>query len=158
MSQGVAILRRSMWGELRAEADAEGVVVVVCCLPAEAQPGLYWPRVDGFYILVHDELDEPERSIVLAHELEHHRRGGGADAAGMPPMWAACVARDEEAVDKAVARRAVPLNDLREILAACEAFDHGVTAAEIAGDYGVTRDVAARAMRLVLEDEERSSA
>jgi hypothetical protein len=147
-----------MWEELRGEADADGVIVVECDLPREVRPGAYWPRGGRHYILIQRGLDEPLRSAVLAHELEHYHRGGGADADGMPDYWWPCVAREEARVRAAAARRAVDFDDLAELLEAAEAFGHHVTVAEVAADYDVTPADAEMAMTLVLAHRERRSA
>jgi hypothetical protein len=76
------------------------------------------PGADGepTVILVSDQLGYAERRAVLAHELVHDERGGGAGYAGQPPTWDAVVARDERAVDRAVAQWLVPADELAEFV------------------------------------------
>lgn len=157
MSQSQGTLLR-VWDQLMGEADAAGVVVIVCALPAEVRPGVYWPRGGRHYILIQSGLEEPLRSSVLAHELEHYRRGGGADADGMPDYWWPCVAREEARVRAAAAHRAVDLEDLAELIDAAETFGHHVTVADVAGDYQLTHDEAEIVMRTVLAERRRDTA
>jgi hypothetical protein len=83
----------------------------------------------------------------LAHELIHDERGGGAEHREMPPGWAAVAARDEAAVNREVARRLVPRNELVAYLERCEAREWGVTAAQVAEEFDVSDEVAAEALR-----------
>jgi hypothetical protein len=158
MSQGYVTLRGRMWDQLMGEADAAGVEVIVCDLPAAARPGIYCRHRGSDYILVQRGLDEPLRTAVLAHELEHFRRGGGADADGMSDYWWPCVAREEARVRAAAARRRIDLEDLAELAEAAEAFGHHVTAADVAGDYQLTHEEAEHVMRVYLEERRRDTA
>lgn len=158
MSHSPVTLPGRMWNQLMGEADAAGVVVVLCSLPPEVRPGVYWPRDGRHYILIEHGLDEPLRSAVLAHELEHYRRGGGADADGMPDYWWPCVAREEARVRAAAARRSVDLDDLADLLEAAEMFGHYVTVADVADDYQVTHEEAEIVMQALLEDRRRRTA
>lgn len=121
--------RSSPWALLRGRAD---IVVRIGAL-APGVNGWCEPMPDGrWMILLGRHLSQSERSSVLRHELEHVRRGGGADAPGMPASWAAVVARDELAVDRAVADELVPPAVLDCWLVR---FDEPVSALEVAEEF-----------------------
>ena len=69
-------------------------------------------------IFVSDRLDYAGRRAVLVHELVHDERGGGAGWVGQPVTWDAVVVRDERAVDREVARRLIPVEELAALVAA----------------------------------------
>jgi hypothetical protein len=71
-----------------------------------------WYSADAEVILIDRTLGRAERNAVLAHELVHQERGGGAGYAGQPATWDAVVAREERNVDIEVARRLVPPDEL----------------------------------------------
>jgi hypothetical protein len=88
-------------------------------------------------------LDRTARRCVLAHELVHAERGIGHPAAS-----AATMEREEEAVRREVARRLVPPDLLRRFVAARGDLG-GVTAGEVAEEFDVEREVAAKALDLL---------
>src|SRR3954453_10260337 len=95
--------RWNPWRELRTRRH---IVFARRALP-DGLRGVYGRRGDRVAIVVDIELDPDERNAVLAHELVHDERGGGIDAAYMPPGWDAVVAREEDLVEREVARRLV---------------------------------------------------
>lgn len=94
--------------------------------------------------MIDPRLGRRDRAAVLAHELIHDER----DILYPPGCPAALVAKEEAAVDRAVARRLVPLDALRRLVAARSAFGP-VTTAEIADEFDVPVEVAQRAAELV---------
>lgn len=116
--------RRDIVVRPRANLDRSGVRGALDRLP------------DGRWIvLLCRHLTQAERTSELAHELEHISRGGGADAPGMPATWAAVVARDELAVDRAVADELVPPECLDAWLAQ---IDTPVGAHDVAAEWEVS--------------------
>jgi IrrE N-terminal-like domain len=108
--------------------------------------GLCEPMPNGeWLIILCTSLDRIGRSAVLAHELAHIDRGGGADLEGMPETWRAVVARDEARADRAAAALLVPADKLAEWLAA---RDQGVTAEDIAEEWQVTDWIAKKTLTL----------
>jgi hypothetical protein len=89
------------------------------------------------------QLDRRARRCVLAHELVHAERG-----IGHPAATAATMEREEEAVRREVARRLVPPGLLRRFVAG-RADLGGVTAGEVADEFDVEREVAAKALDLL---------
>lgn len=89
-------------------------------------------------------LSQVERKVALAHELVHHERGPAFSDPQQSDMWAVMTQREEEAVDRIVAIRLVPPPELREWLVR---RDEPTTAADVAEEFEVTDEVAARALR-----------
>jgi hypothetical protein len=100
-------------------------------------------------ILLDRSLDRAGRRAALAHELEHHRRGGGACQPAMPPTWRAVARREEEIVDRAVARRLVPQDDLVAFIVRQGTIGEPVTALDVAEQFDVPPAVADRALQLL---------
>jgi hypothetical protein len=135
------------WAELRRR---EHIVFALEPLPHSTGGAIYarWP--DGEALVVIDPaLGRRERRAALAHELIHDERGGGADSAGIPASWRAVVARDEHQVDDEVARRLVPLDQLRAFVDRCLDFAVGVDVVEVAEAFDVPESVAERALQLL---------
>jgi hypothetical protein len=99
---------------------------------------------DGWeLIVVRPGLSRAEWREVVTHELVHLERGPLIDSiVGHPSAstWAAVVAREERAVEREVARRLVPADELADWLRGRD----GVTAAEVAAEFEVSEDVAQR--------------
>jgi len=106
---------------------------------------VYGKRGGDAVIAVDVDLDPVERNAVLAHELVHDERGGGIDASYMPPGWDAVVAREEDLVEREVARRLVPAAELTTFLALREELGEPVMVSDVADEFGVPPWVAARA-------------
>jgi hypothetical protein len=132
------------WRELRRRTH---IVFRLAVLPDSAGGAVYWPRAGRAAIIIDPRLSRVDRNAALAHELVHDERGGGADHPGMPPSWAAVVARDEAAVDQEVARRLVPADELVKFCEVMVLLDLGVTAHEVAEHFEVPPAVAAAALR-----------
>ena len=137
-------IRGSVWGRLVDEADVDVRLVVM-------PPGVRGAcaRVDGQVVVVVDKaLPRVDRTAVLCHELEHLRRGGGCPTAGMPEAWWAVWARDELAVDQAVAAELVPAVELDVWLGRRDTVDEPTLVVDVAEAWEVTPRLAA----LALED------
>lgn len=109
---------------------------------------LRWARLDGLLghldgdtITLHEDLDRVERNAVLCHELIHEERGGGIDHPGMPAGWSAVVAREELLVDREVAARLIPEDELVEFVRSRGSVGP-VTVAEVAEEFDVPEWVA----------------
>jgi hypothetical protein len=100
-------------------------------------------RGDGVLRLyMNPGMDQVTRRCVLGHEVTHGERGVlPIDA---PP---ALRQKEEETVDRIVAKRMVPLDELRAFAAARGEFGP-VTVAEVCEEFDVTPDVALKAMWL----------
>jgi len=107
--------------------------------------GLLGMDAEVAVVVLDDRLGQVERNAVLAHELVHYERGGGAHYVGQPDTWDAVVARDEAAVDNEVARRLVPPDELAAWVAARVEMGECVMAWEIAEEWTVPERVARRA-------------
>jgi hypothetical protein len=88
-------------------------------------------------------LDRRARRCVLGHELVHAERG-----IGHPAATAATMEREEEAVRREVARRLVPPGLLRRFVAGRVDLG-GVTVDEVADEFDVEPEVAAKALDLL---------
>lgn len=103
--------------------------------------GVYWPKGDRAAIVVDDRLLGPERRAVLLHELIHDEREGGS-----PEPW---TTKDEQQVDREVARRLVPLGELTELIARLHDIGEPIHAVTVAEEFDVPLDVAHRALWLL---------
>lgn len=125
-------------------------------LAARADIELRWARlpdcyggaaavVDGGrrFIVLDPRLNRTERRAAIEHELVHHERGVPASTA--PALLRA---KDEHAVRVEVARRLVPLDELRTF-AAQRSTVGPVTATDVAEAFDVPEDVARLACELV---------
>jgi hypothetical protein len=138
------------WRELRLR---EHIVFRLAPLP-DGVDGVYWPRGGRAAVIVDRDLDQRHRRAVLAHELIHDERGGGATCVGMPDSWDDVVARDELVVDKERARRLVPPHALRDFIEVRMTLDDlpGVTPLEVSEHFDVPISVAERALRLLADE------
>lgn len=135
------------WNPWRALRSRPHIVLRFAALPADTGGAVYWPRGARAAIVIDPALRRRERNAALAHELVHDERGGGADKEGMPASWSPVVVRDEAAVDREVARRLVPPEELAKFLEVMELLEVGVTVYEVAEHFDVPEDVACEALR-----------
>lgn len=132
------------WRALREQADVDLALVE---LPRGVR-GVLARAPDATVILIDRNLPPAERLAELAHELVHLERGGGCHRPGAPPAWAAVVAREEHRVDRIVAERLVPADELADLVARRVDVEP-VTATVVADEFNVTFDVAQRALWLL---------
>ncbi len=106
-------------------------------LPGEVGGGVLVRKTDGnIWILLDAHLPAHERRAVLAHELEHLARGS-VRFVGSPTTWDSVIVQEERRVDRNVARRLVPIDDLRAFVAARCSTGESVTAADVAEAFDV---------------------
>lgn len=135
-------MAESVWGSIR---DLDHINVRVTDLPEHAGDGVLVRKPDGrVWILLGQHLPQRDRRAVLAHELEHLRRGS-VRFDGSPPTWDAVVAKEERQVDQIVADRLVPLDELRAFVARRGSLDEPVTVDCVAEAFEVPRWVAREA-------------
>lgn len=137
------------WGELRNHPELE---VHRRRLPGRVGGAVYWPGDGWALILLDVGAGQVERNALLAHELVHHERHGGAARQGMPDGWRDVVTRDEGIVNDEVARRLVPRDQLLEVVAARCSLGEGGTAQDVADEFGVPVEVAIRALLMLEKD------
>lgn len=136
------------WNPWRSLRDRTHLEFGLVSLPGPLGGGYYEPQPEGWAALLIDErLTRVDRRAVLAHELVHDERGGGCTSEDMPASWDAVVTRDESAVDREVARRLVPADELRAFAEQHE--PDGVAVWEVAAEFDVPDHVAERACRLL---------
>lgn len=122
-------------------------VVLRCHLPAAVRPGVYWPDAEPPVIFVHDDLHPHEERSVVAHELAHHRRGGGINRAWMPATWDAEVAREEWMCDRDAAALLIPPPELsRWMDENLHDWETGIGPRDVADAFGVSVRIAEAAL------------
>ena len=95
-------------------------------------------------VVLDHRLGRRERRAVLAHELVHDERGLLFD----DDTPAGIVRKEEAIVDAITAARLVPLDDLQSFITARDDAE-GITVRDVAEEFDVPDDVAARAIRLL---------
>lgn len=120
-------------------------------LPDEVGGGALVRRGPTVWILLDQDLPQDERRAVLAHELEHLRRGPSSRCVDMPSGWDDVIAREEISVDRAVARRLVPLDELAVFVDRVIELGEPVGAAAVMEEFGVPVDVAHLALHLLAQ-------
>lgn len=144
--------RAAPWNPWRALRERDHIDFGLDRLPACLGGAVYWPEDGRVIIAIDRSLTRQERSAALAHELVHDERGGGKSFDSAPDTWDAVVARDELMVHREVARRLVPVDDLREYCERLATTYQPVRAADVAEEFDVSADVALTALRLMLEE------
>lgn len=135
--------RWNPWRELR---DREHIRFRLARLPEDLD-GVYWPRGGRAAVIIGDHLPRRERAAALAHELVHDERGGGCTANGMPPDWAPVVAREEARVERLVAERLVPTEELEDYIAVRLILGEPVEPHDVAEHFDVAESVVLTALR-----------
>lgn len=121
------------WRELRNRPE---ITFGRCPLPGPIS-GVYATKKGFAVILIEETLTRRDRNAVLAHELIHAERGGSIDARWMPGTWTAVIAREEILVDREVARRLVPLDELAGFVQRHADTNGCVVAADVAEEFDV---------------------
>lgn len=139
-------MRESIWGSIR---DCDHIHIRLRPdLPADCGGGVVVREPHGeVWILLEAQLPPHERRAVLAHELEHLSRGSmRSDRA--PSSWGVVIAREERRVDRAVARRLVPVDELCAFVAQRRSIGEPVTVTCVAEAFDVPLRVARRACEM----------
>lgn len=138
------MVRYSPWRVLAAQNH---ITVRISPLPAGVS-GACRVLADGaVLILLASSLDARERVAVLAHELLHIERGIGRGESC--PEWRAVEAREEEIIDRQVAGRLLPTEELAAWIRARGPDDEAVTTRVVADEWFVSEPVARRALEAV---------
>ena len=119
--------------------------------------GLHARRGGLGVIVVDPQLGEADRRAVLTHELIHHERGDPLAGVEAPAGLELLRDREERAVDDEVARRLVPVELLRDLVAQADelgpdAAGAGIGPREVAEHFGVPAAVARRALERLARD------
>ena len=134
--------RRLQWCPYRAADSYDDLDVVHEELPASTGGGLYIQVGDGSGLIIIDpRLEGPERRDALAHELVHHEQ-----SAHSPRHHRIGRVREEDRVRRKTAARLVPTMHLQRFCDAQADLGHGVSPAEVMGEYEVTWQVACDAL------------
>jgi hypothetical protein len=107
-------------------------------LPPSLGGAVLWPLERYVAILIDRREGRVRRRCLLAHELVHDERKGGCDAVVM---------REEGWVNDIVADRLIPPERLRAFCESVADLLGGVTPADVAAEFDVTEELAARALR-----------
>jgi hypothetical protein len=138
-----AAARYNPWRDLRRRAHLE----------------LAWAELDGArgvivgygpqrVVYLDHRLRRRDRAAVLAHELVHDERGILYDHTTPPAL----VDKEEVTVERIVARRLVPGDELRRLVAGRTADGDPVDARLVADEFDVADDVAELALELLRLD------
>jgi hypothetical protein len=109
-------------------------------LPEDTGGGACARRGDKIWIYLDRRLAPRERTAILAHELVHLERGGSR-CRPANSMMSDLVIREEIVVDRIVAERLLPLDDL-ERFCECRAEINGIAPWEVADEFDVPEWVA----------------
>lgn len=129
------------WNPWRALREREAIRFRLDQLP-EGIDGVHGVKGMQRAIIVDRSLHRIERNAVLAHELIHDERGHS------PSSHPIEVAKEEERVEREVARRLVPFDELHELVRERASLGESVTVTDIAEVFEVPRSVARRAARM----------
>lgn len=134
------------WDPWAALDERDHLLFGLLKLPRELGGAVYYPVDDSAVIFIDPRESAVRRRCLLAHELVHDERDGGCDPEFMPKMWKAVVHREERWVNDIVADRLVPPDELARFCERLVALGMGVTARDVAVEFDVTDEVAARAL------------
>lgn len=132
------------WDPWRA-ADALDVVVALDPVAALLGGGFAVRRQGRAVVVLDPAQDARRQRAVLAHELVHLERGT-TDRHGAPGPWSAVVAREEQLVEREVARRLAPPTAVRVAVRELAAAGEPVTADALAERLDVDPGVAATSL------------
>lgn len=135
------------WKPWRVLRDRDDVEFALVDLPDGWGRGIVATTGTAAAIMIDRSLPPRERHAVLAHELVHLERGVSAHAGG-PEAWQAVRAREERIVDRIVAERLVPLDELEDLVARRSTVGP-VTVEDVADEFDVSADVAANAINIL---------
>lgn len=147
--------RNVPWNPWRALRERDHIDLVMTDL--RAGDAIHATDGECSVILLGRHLDSAGRNAALAHELVHDERGGGAHMCGMPSSWAPVVAREEQAVEREVARRLVPADALATYVFTIADLGGTITVNDVAERFNVPQAVAELAMTMLLEERRKAS-
>lgn len=147
--------RTNPWAELRRRRH---ITLKLDRIAEIAGGGFYYRRGDRALIVIDPQLSQRDRRAVLMHELVHDE-WGGTDCArrSTSTMWKPVMVREEIRVDREVASRLVPVDELEQLVATIEDLGGGVQAADVADHFDVPEVVATTAMEQLVERRRRSA-
>lgn len=141
------------WRTLRERPEIE---FMLCPLP-DGVRAIYATQGGHRAILVNRDLPPAERLAAIAHELVHDERGHAGHDPQAPEALRVAVAREECRVEQIVADQLVPPVELRAyVRRACTVGS--VRAQDVAEEFDCPIDVADRALRRLLQDQDRREA
>lgn len=152
LAASVTVTTWNPWDDL---CGREHVTLGYSDLPPATGGAVYGRIGDVAAIVIDPALPRRARTAALAHELVHDEQGGGCPSDGMPASWRPVVLRDERRVNREVARRLVPLDELEEFVVGMA--DLGLSAGpdEVAENFDVAPWVAEVALeRLLARDRD----
>lgn len=97
-------------------------------------------------ILLDPRLTQAERKAALAHELLHLERGSISHCRNVRGALSVEVVREENRIQREVALRLVPLDELGPVVDRLAGLGHGVMPADVADEFEVPPVVAAQAL------------
>jgi hypothetical protein len=137
------------WNPWRAAEQRPEVLVYFEELPAWTGGGMV-TYIEGHAVIgIDPRLTPGEQRAVLTHELVHAERDqhhGCTRNPLMPAPWHGVVVREERTVNREVARRLVPPDDLWEFCRGMADIHLGVGPAEVAEQFDVPEWVAVIAL------------
>ena len=135
------------WRELRARPH---IALHFRFLPEATGGALYARRGEQAVIVLDPRLSQRQRRCALAHELEHDSLGS-LRCEAMPALWADVVAREEARINRQVADKLVPPDELAALAERVSGLDLALTPLDIADEFDVTHEVAQRALERLLQ-------
>jgi len=115
-------------------------------LPNECGGAAIYYGARNTVILLDTRLTQAERKAALAHELLHLERGSVSKCRNIRGALSVEVVREENRIQREVARRLVPLDELGPVVDRIAGLGHGVTALEVAEEFDVPPVVASQAL------------
>lgn len=115
-------------------------------LPNETGGAVLARRGRATVIMLDRRLTQSEREAALAHELLHLERGSTSHCRNIRGALSVEVVREENRIQREVALRLVPLDELGPMVDRLADLGHGVTALEVADEFDVPPVVASQAL------------
>lgn len=134
------------WSPWRAARDTPNLSIRLDRLPVETGGAAIATAGDQVFVFLDRRLTRAERKAALAHELVHLERGTTGKCRFVHGPLSAGVFREENRVDRIVALRLVPLDELAVFVDRLGDLGHGVGPIEAAEEFDVPARVAAVAL------------
>lgn len=134
------------WSPWRTLRHLPNVTMAFAELPNETGGAVLARRGTATVIVLDHQLTQPERKVALAHELLHLERGTTSHCRNIRGALSVEVVREENRIQREVARRLVPLAELGPVVDRLAELGHGVTALEVAEEFDVPPVVASQAL------------